>query len=85
MDISDQLDQLNSLRFEMQSAKFNLSRAKSEKISENEMPVTRKEIQKEETYNKYGDADREVEIGAIAKRGTCARAPFSGIPEAALG
>ena len=48
------IDRLNALRFKMQSAKFNLSRPNSEKISEHEMPGIRKEIPKGETYNKYG-------------------------------
>ena len=32
-------------------------------ILENEMPGMRKEIPQEETYYKYGDASRKVEIG----------------------
>ena len=81
---SDQIDQLNDLRLKMQSAKFNLPRATSEKISENEMHGIRKKIPKEETYNKYGDAARKVEIEAIGIHGTCAGVPFSGIPEGVL-
>ena len=45
------------------------------------MPVAREAIQKEETYNKYGDAARKVEIEAIEKHGAFIRVPFSGIPE----
>ena len=43
----------------------HLSREASEKILENEMPGMRKEIPKEETYNKYGGAARKIEIEAI--------------------
>ena len=60
---ADQIDQLNDLRFEMQSAKFNLSRSNSEEILGNGIPGMRKEIPQEETYYKYGDASRKVEIG----------------------
>ena len=64
-----QIDQLNDLRFEMQSAKFNLSRSKSEKISENEMPCMRKEIPKEETYDKYGTLLGELELSLLGNMG----------------
>ena len=43
---ADQIGQLNALRFEMQSGKFNLPRAKSDQISGNEMPGMRKGIPK---------------------------------------
>ena len=42
----------------------------------------RKEIPKGETYNKYGDAARKVEIGAIGKHGAFKMPHFSEIPEA---
>ena len=42
-----------------------MSREASEKILENEMPGMRKEIPKEETNNKYGDAARKIEIEAV--------------------
>ena len=45
------------------------------------MPGMRKEIPKEETQNKYGDAARRIEIGAIGKHCTFIRVPFSEIPE----
>ena len=41
---ADRIDQLNDLRFKIQSGKFNLSRAKSAKISENKIPGMRKEF-----------------------------------------
>ena len=44
------------------------------------MPGMRKEIPKEETYNKYGDAARKIEIEAIEKHGTFIRVPFEQIP-----
>ena len=73
-----QIDQLNSLRFKMQSGKFNLSRSSSEEILENEMPVARKGIPKEETFNKYGGADGKVGIDAIGKHGTVRGDAFLG-------
>ena len=54
--------------------------AASELILENEMPGMRKEIPKEETYNKYGGAARKIEIEAIEKHGTFIRVPFGQIP-----
>ena len=45
------------------------------------MPCTGEEIPKEETYNKYGDVAREIEIGATAKHGDFARMPFSEVPD----
>ena len=45
------------------------------------MPGMVKEIQKDGTYRKYGDAPGEIEIGAIGKRGALARIPFSVISE----
>ena len=40
----------------------------------------KKEIPKEETYNKYGDAARRIEIASIEKHGTFAQIPFEQIP-----
>ena len=40
----------------------------------------RKEIPREETQNKYGDAARRIEIEAIEKHGAFIRIPFSEIP-----
>ena len=54
MNSAGQIEQLNALRCKMRSVKFNWPRAKSEEISENEMPSIRMGIPKEETYNKYG-------------------------------
>ena len=45
------------------------------------MPGMRNEIHKEETYIKYGDAARKVEIEATGKHGAFKRSPCSGIPE----
>ena len=84
MNSSGQIDQLNALRCKMQPGKFNLSRSESEEILENEMPGIRKEIQKEETYNKYGGDASKVEIDAIEKHGTFERMHFSAIPEGSL-
>ena len=53
------------------------------RFRKNEMPGAGKEIPKEETYNKFGDAARKIEIGAIGKHGTFARIPFAEIPNGA--
>ena len=55
----------------------------SEIISENEMPAMGREIQKEETYIKYGDAERRIGIEAIEKHGTCVMVHFPEIPDEA--
>ena len=60
----------------MKSSNRNLPRMESEIISENEMTGMRKEIPKAETYNKYGDAARKIEIEAIWKHLDFARPPF---------
>ena len=69
VDSAEQIDQLNALRCKMQSGKFNLSRTKSDEISRNGMPCMRKGMPKEETYDKYGEADRRVGIGDIENVG----------------
>ena len=46
------------------------------------MPGMRGEIPKGETYNKYGDAARKIEIDATGDSGTFIRVPFSEIPDA---
>ena len=43
------------------------------------MPGVRKEIQQEETYKKYGDPARKVEIRAIGRHVAFLGVPFSGI------
>ena len=78
---ADQIGQLDAFRFEMKSKNSNLSSSKMGEISENETPGMRKAIPKEETYRKYGDAPRNVEIEAIGKHGAFNRVPFSGIPD----
>ena len=74
------IDQLNALRFKMQSGNKNCPREKIAKISGNGMPGIGKEIPKEETYNKYGDTAREIETAATGKRGVFSRIPSSEIP-----
>ena len=69
MNSDGQIDQLEALRFKMKSRKPNLSSSESGEISENEMPGMRKGIPKEETFVKYGDAAREVEIDSIENAG----------------
>ena len=54
----------------------SLSRAASELILENEMPGMRKEIPKEETYNKYGDAARKIEIGQLGNMALLSEFPL---------
>ena len=44
------------------------------------MPGVGKEIPKGETYNKYGDAARRIEIEAVGKHGAFTRFPFGRIP-----
>ena len=63
---ADEVGPLIGLRFKFGETK-NLPMDASELILENEMPWSRKEIPKEETYSKYGDATRKIEIGAIEK------------------
>ena len=64
---ADQINQLNALRFKTQMESKNLAIETSGNISGNEMPGMMKQIAKEEMYNKYGDAARKVEIGAICE------------------
>ena len=45
------------------------------------MPGMRMGIPKEETYYKYGEDDRKVEIEAIGKHGTFGRIPSSEVPD----
>ena len=54
-----EVDPLIGLRFKLGKRK-NLSMEASERILESEMPGMRKEIPKEETYDKYGDAARKL-------------------------
>ena len=77
---ANQADQLEALGFKMKS-KIAICHVESEIIAENETTGMRKEIQKEETYNKYGYAARKIEIGAIGEHGAFIRIPFSGIPD----
>ena len=72
MNSADRIDQLNALRFKMQSGNKNSPWGKKRGNFENEMPGMVKEIQKAETYNKYGDAARKIEIDAIGKHGASA-------------
>ena len=62
---ANQTDQLDAMRFKMKSKNSNLPSSKIEEISESDMQGTRKEIPKEETYNKYGDMARTIEIDEI--------------------
>ena len=59
------IDQLGALRFNVQSRKRNSTRTRGDGISEHEAPRMRKEIQKGETYNKYGRRCGEIETGSI--------------------
>ena len=71
----NQADQLESSRYKMKAKIITYQKRKGG-ILENEIPGMRKEIPKEETKNKYGDASRRIEIAAIEKHGTCIRVPF---------
>ena len=53
------------------------------RISENEMPRIRIEIQKGGAYNKYGGSARRIEIGPIEKHGPFEGMPFFEIPDGA--
>ena len=66
---ANQVDQLNALRFEIQSGEFNLSRSKSGKISENEMPGMRKEIRKEKLTTNMGTLLGELELRLLGNMG----------------
>ena len=44
------------------------------------MPGMIKDTPKEETYNKYGNDARGIEIESLGKHGTCIRAGSSEIP-----
>ena len=79
----NQTDQLEALRFKLNTRKQKLPRERSEQILENEMPGMRKEIPKEETQNKYGHAARKIEIVAVGKHGTFIRVSFVEIPDGA--
>ena len=56
-----QIDQLNDLRFKMQSGQYNLSRGKSEKILENEMPGMGGEFRKKKLTKNIGAMLGKVE------------------------
>ena len=64
-----QSDQLNALRFKMQSGNKNSPREKGGKISENEMPGMGEEIPKEETYNRDGGGARKSKSMILANMG----------------
>ena len=64
---ADQIDQLNALRFKMQSEKHNLAREKRENCGK--WNAWREGAPKEETYRKYGGASRKIEIGDIENMG----------------
>ena len=57
--------QSEALRFKMKAKNHNLPKEKIEQIPENEMPGMRKEIPKEETQNKYGDASRKLKLAQL--------------------
>ena len=46
---------------------------RSDEITEQEMHVARKEIQREETYNTYGVAERRIQIEALEDHGAFVR------------
>ena len=52
-----------------------------DEILGNEMPCMWGEIRKEETYNKYADTARKLEIDAIRQHGAFAMIHFSEIPD----
>ena len=87
MNSADQIDQLNALRFKMQSQNKNLQREKSEKILGNAIPGMSREIQKAETYSKYVGSEGKLKSGIFGKHGDFAGAPgdvFSEIQDGSL-
>ena len=61
-------DQLDALNFKMKSRNNNATREKSERILENETLRMRKEIPKEETQHRYGDAARKLKSMQLKTR-----------------
>ena len=57
-----------------------MSKIRSGQILENVILGAKKEIPKEETDNKYGDAAREIEIGNLGKLCDFKRILFKDIP-----
>ena len=78
---ADQIYQLEALRFKMKSMDFNLPSSRSVEIAANEMPGMRKEMPIGETFSKYGDSARRVEIESIEKHGTFIGIHLSEIPD----
>ena len=82
VDSSGEIDQLNALSFEMQSADMNFPR-EIEIISQNEMPAgygARNSARG--THNKYG-AQRE-KMKLMISTGASAGMHFSGIPDVGI-
>ena len=64
-------NQLDAFRYKSNRDSFgDLSRKSLEEIPGREIPGTRYAIPQVETYRKYGDASRKVEIDALEERGT---------------
>ena len=60
-----QIDQLNALRFKMQSGKFNLSRSKSEKFRKMKCRVCGMKFRKKESTTNMGALLVELEVGLL--------------------
>ena len=75
----DQENQLGSFHFSDKFPGGRMSSEKSEKINWPEMPGMRNDIHKAETYNKYGDDARKIEIASLGKHDTFIRVDSSGI------
>ena len=69
MNSARQMDKLVALRFKTKMDGRNLSREEIVGISSNEIPCMRAAMPTGETYNKYGDTAREVEIDAVGNHG----------------
>ena len=74
-----EVDPLTGLRFKFEK-KRNIYLWNQAGDSRNEMPGARKEITKEETYNKYGGRGAKIEIEAIENMTLFARIPFAKTP-----
>ena len=62
-------NQLEHPQYKLVRRSEKYSTRRSQEIIEKEMPGSRQEIHKEETYNWYGGSDRKIEIGALWELG----------------
>ena len=70
-----------SFFWQRQQNRGKSSEAVTEKILEDEFPKMRKEVPKEETFNKYGKAARQIEIAAFNEYGAIEEINESEMPQ----